>query len=70
MFKVLYYDMMAQSQDSRTRREDCCYAMPQYNTFPWQPNNVITATETHTAKEELLEVAFTVGSVQRLYNNF
>jgi hypothetical protein len=70
MFNVLEYDMRAQNWDGRTRREDCCYVMALYNTFPWQLNNVITATEAHTTIEEFLEVAFTAEFVQWLYNKF
>jgi hypothetical protein len=36
------------------------------NMFPWQPNNVNAATDTHATIEELLEVVFSSGFVPRL----
>jgi hypothetical protein len=37
------------------------------NTSPWQQNHVTTATDIQATIQEELEVAFSVGSMLRLY---
>jgi hypothetical protein len=39
------------------------------NMFPQQPTRVTTEANTHATTEELLELVFSVGSVQRVYKD-
>jgi hypothetical protein len=39
------------------------------NTFPQLPTHVTTAADTHATTEELLELVFSVESVQRVYQD-
>jgi hypothetical protein len=36
------------------------------NMFPWQPNHLTSAVDTHTTIEKLLEAVFSMWSLQRL----